>query len=582
MIKLYKIIVLFGLILFAGGCKNSDFNEFNFEENNFVIAQVDSSTNIMASDLYKRLMKSKVLKEGGYLDSSTYFDTLFRIVVESVASVEAWNVRVEDDWEQYRRFKDEFQQLYVNYLFDKIIIEPIDIDTPQVTEYYQSHLNDFKLPQQFRASHLMISAEGLRYGEDSAAYKDFSDEQLDSISQSLLTKYRGMIDSVTTFGDLAFQYSMHRGSGEKFGDLGYFQRRTYASEFEAVVCTLGIGDVSYPFKTRDGWHLAQLTDFIDSTTLPLDTVYEKAYNQLLTNIAREKSIQFIDSINSSARFEFNDSVLKIPATVVPDTVWAAIVNERDTIDFFGLSEFLFDYKKALRLDSLTLDDIKTGLKRKAGPIIIMQAGDELGYADDSAIVAQRKELYHRYAKRIIGLKSFDPGYTPDDSLIEDYYNRNIEKYIIKKPVNVQHIIVEDSIFGEFLRDQALSGVDFLDLAKEHYPGAEEIRVAAADLGYIGPNEMPGEFYKMALRTAKGDVSHPVKTEWGYHIIHVVDKQLNKTLEEVHHQIAGVLRKEHQKEIRKKWRQDLMNGHTVTYYLDKLKKLKLPPFAERKQ
>ncbi len=582
MINLYKIIILAGLILFIGGCKKSDFSEINIEENDFVIVQIDSGTDIMASDLYKRLMNSRVLKEGGYLDSSTYFDTLYGIVIDSVASIEAKNVRVEDDWGQYRRFKEEFKQLYVNYLFNKIIIEPIELDTPQVAEYYQNNLHNFTQPQQFRVSHLMVSAEGLRYGEDSAAYKDYSDEQLDSISQSLLEKYREMIDSTTTFGDLAFQYSMHRGSGEIFGDLGYFQKNTYSSEFEAVICTLGVNDVSYPFETRDGWHLAQLTDFIDSITLPLDTVYEQAYNQLLTDKARERSIQFIDSINNVAEFKFNDSALKIPATIVSDTVWAAIVNNRDTVDFFGLADFLHDYKKAARLDTLTLDDIKLGLKRKAGQIIITQAGDDLGYNNDSAITAQRTRLYHRYARRIIGSKSTDPGYSPDKSQIEDYYNRNIEDYIIKKPVNVQHIIVKDSIFGEFLRDQALSGIDFLDLAEKHYPGAEEIRVAAADLGYIGPDEMPDEFYKMALRTGKGAISHPVKTEWGYHIIHVVDKQLNKTLEQVENLIARVLKKEHQKEVRDKWQQDLMSGHTVIYYLDKLKKLELPPFAERKQ
>ncbi|MCP4705351.1 MAG: hypothetical protein GY865_12135, partial [candidate division Zixibacteria bacterium] len=163
---------------------------------------------------------------------------------------------------------------------------------------------------------------------------------------------------------------------------------------------------------------------------------------------------------------------------------------------------------------------------------------------------------------------------------EAYYNENIDEFIIKKPVNVQHIIVEDSIFGEFLRDQAISGVDFLDLAKEHYPGAEEIRVAAADLGYIGKGEMPDEFFNAAMRTGKGTVSHPVKTEWGYHIIYVVDKQINKTLEQVHSKISSHLRKQHQIEVRKNWQQDLMSGHNITYYLDTLKRLKLPPNVER--
>ncbi len=582
MSNLLKIIVLAGLLLSFWGCKKSDFSEINIEENDFVIAQVDSNTNIMASELYKRLVQSDFLLEGGYLDSSTYFDTLFSIVIDSISSLEAWNVRVEDDYGQYRRFKNDFQNIYVNYLFNKIIIDPIKIDTPQVAEYYQSNLNNFKQPQQFRVSHLMVSAKGLRYGEDSTLYKDFTDEELDSISQSLLTDFRTKIDSTTTFGDLAYQYSMHRGSGEIYGDLGYFQRKTYASEFEAVVCTLGVGDVSGPFETRDGWHLAQLTDFIDSTTLSLDTVYQQAYNQLLNNMARDASIKFIDSIGSAAEFEFNDSALKITDSVVPDTVWAAIVNSRDTIDFFGLADFFFDYKKSVRLDSLTFDDLKLGLKRKAGQILIMQAGDDFGFNNDSAIFNQRKELYHKYARRIVGSKSTDPGYNPTESQIEEYYNQHIDEYILKKPVNVQHIIVEDSIFGEFLRDQAMSGVDFLELAKENYPGAEEIRVAAADLGFIGEGEMPDEFYKLALRTGKGTVSHPVKTEWGYHIIYVVDKQINKTLEQVRNQISTTLRQEHQKETRKKWQQDLLSRHKVTYYLDSLKKLKLPPDAERKQ
>ncbi len=582
MSNLLRIIILAGLILSFWGCKKSDFSEINIEENDFVIAQIDSNTNIMASELYKRLMQSDLLREGGYLDSSTYFDTLFGVVIDSISSLEAWSVRVEDDYGQYRRFKDEFQAIYVDYLFRKIIIDPIKIDTLQVAEYYQNNLNNFKQLQQFRVSHLMVSPEGLRYGEDSATYKDFTDEELDSISQSLLTEYRTKIDSTTTFGDLAYQYSMHRGSGEIYGDLGYFQRKTYATEFEAAVCTLGVDDVSQPFETRDGWHLAQLTDFIDSTTLPLDTVYQQAYNQLLNNLARDASIKFIDSIRTIAEFEFNDSALKATAGSVPDSVWAVTVNNRDTIDFFGLTDYLFDYKRAAGLDSLTFDDLKLGLKRKAGQLLITQAGDDLGVNNDSTMVLARKELYHKFARRKIGSKSTDVGYNPAESQIEEYYNQHIEEYILKKPVNVQHIIVKDSIFGEFLRDQAMSGVDFLELARENYPGAEEIRVAAADLGFIGEGEMPDEFYKLALRTGKGTVSHPVKTEWGYHIIYVVDKQMNKTLDQVRNQISATLRQEHQSETRKKWQQDLLSKHDVTYYLDTIKKLKLPPVAERKQ
>ena len=116
-------IVLAGVLLSFWGCKKSDFTEVNIEENDFIIAQIDSSTNVMASELYKRLVNSELLNDGGYLDSSTYFDTLNSIVIDSISSLEAWNVRVEDEYVQYRRYKNDYQRLYVDYLFNKIIIE---------------------------------------------------------------------------------------------------------------------------------------------------------------------------------------------------------------------------------------------------------------------------------------------------------------------------------------------------------------------------------------------------------------------------------------------------------------------------
>jgi hypothetical protein len=234
----------------------------------------------------------------------------------------------------------------------------------------------------------------------------------------------------------------------------------------------------------------------------------------------------------------------------------------------------------MNVDSLAIDDKKEALKMRANPILIMQLGDAYGYNEHPDMVSERRRLHHHYSSIHLGRQGLDLGYKPDDSLVEDYYQRHIDDYIVQKPVSVQHIIVKDSVFGEFLRDQALSGIDFLDLAQEHYPGAEEIRVAAADLGFIGPNEMPEEFFKMAMRTPIGGVSHPVKTEWGYHIIHVVDKQLNQTLEQVRYDIVKILKRKHAEDVRNRWLDEIMSRHNIEYHLQPLKKLQLPPKDER--
>jgi len=69
------------------------------------------------------------------------------------------------------------------------------------------------------------------------------------------------------------------------------------------------------------------------------------------------------------------------------------------------------------------------------------------------------------------------------------YEYNIDDYTFEKPLTVQHIIVDDSVTGEFIRDQANSGVDFLDLAETFYPGEPSLRRELAQLGKIGPNDV---------------------------------------------------------------------------------------------
>ena len=150
-------------VIVTGGCRKSGLTPEQIEKNDFVIATVDSDTEIMASDLYHRLAKSDILKEGGYLDSTTYIDTLREIVVDSIVSVEARNFDLSSELLYYRKYKQKYQDVYVKFLFDRIILDSIQIDSAMVDSFYQANQEIFTVPEQFRASHILISAEGLRY-----------------------------------------------------------------------------------------------------------------------------------------------------------------------------------------------------------------------------------------------------------------------------------------------------------------------------------------------------------------------------------------------------------------------------------
>ena len=74
--------------------------------------------------------------------------------------------------------------------------------------------------------------------------------------------------------------------------------------------------------------------------------------------------------------------------------------------------------------------------------------------------------------------------------------------------------------------QLKKGADFATLAKEKSkdPGAAE----GGDLGYFTKDQMVPEFADVAFKLDKGQISDPVKTQFGWHIIKVEDKRTKPT------------------------------------------------------
>ncbi|MEW5923773.1 MAG: peptidylprolyl isomerase [Candidatus Zixiibacteriota bacterium] len=573
-----SIIVLFLLItvIFSvNGCKVDSLTRDDIAANDFPIAIIDSNTPVMASSLYGRMAQSDLLENGGYLDSALYFDTLNAIIFDSLISLEADKVDLKNDPALYRNFFMLYKNFYLKYLYQHIILDQIPTDSSLIVEYYKSHPDVFYYREQVRARHLVISAPGLKYGKDSLQYKDYSMEQLDSLAREKVYSLKSQIDSGADLGNLAYDYSVHRESGKQMGELGYFFRHTYNTVFDSVAFALPEGDISDPFKSPDGWHILQVIDHIDSGLADLTPeIYEQATQGYLAEQSRGIYEHFMDSIFTAAKIVFNDVALSGVLHEVPDTTWAAVINGIDTITFYRLPDYLHQYKSSVGRDSVDLPLIHDMLIYRSIEYVLMQAGDNLGFVNDPDVVKERHGIYEKYARIFVMKGSRDEDYQPPDSLIEQYYNDHADEYVVEKPIYVQHIIVDDSLFGEFLRDQALSGMDFLELARENYPGAEEIRVAAADLGYIGPNEMPEAFYLQAMVTPVNGISHPVKTEYGYHIIKVKDKLYNRSLEQMRPTIMSELVKKHAVEFREQWIKDIFARHKIEYYLDKVKKLEL--------
>jgi peptidyl-prolyl cis-trans isomerase D len=133
--------------------------------------------------------------------------------------------------------------------------------------------------------------------------------------------------------------------------------------------------------------------------------------------------------------------------------------------------------------------------------------------------------------------------------IERAYNANIEQYSTPEQIRASHILLktegkDDAAVkaqAEELLKQARAGADFADLAKKNSEDEGSAK-NGGDLDYFRRGRMVPEFEQVAFSLEPGQISEPVKTSFGYHIIKLVDKKPGTTrpLAEVRQQISDQL------------------------------------------
>jgi foldase protein PrsA len=83
-------------------------------------------------------------------------------------------------------------------------------------------------------------------------------------------------------------------------------------------------------------------------------------------------------------------------------------------------------------------------------------------------------------------------------------------------VSARHILVNSESQANELKDRIDSGEFFEVLAKEYSKDGSAAR--GRDLGSFGPGRMVKPFEEAAFDLKPGEVSAPVKTQFGYHLI----------------------------------------------------------------
>ena len=167
-----------------------------------------------------------------------------------------------------------------------------------------------------------------------------------------------------------------------------------------------------------------------------------------------------------------------------------------------------------------------------------------GHKDDFKIPEKRKIRYVLLDVEAMRAKVVVP---PAD--IEKAYNSSIEQYTTPEQVRASHILLKTEgktdadvkAKAEAILKQAKAGADFAELAKKNSEDESNAK-NGGDLDYFGRGRMVPEFDQAVFAMQPGQISDLVKTQYGYHIIKLVDKKnaATRSLAEVRQQLTDQL------------------------------------------
>lgn len=118
----------------------------------------------------------------------------------------------------------------------------------------------------------------LKEGEDMASLQDRINEVMDGLAKGM------------DFGELAAMYSEGPAAKQR-GQLGLIPKSQLAGEFLAVLSTMKPGEVSPPFRTRQGVHILKLTSRKDASDAVRERLFEKEYRSWLKELRAKAFIE---------------------------------------------------------------------------------------------------------------------------------------------------------------------------------------------------------------------------------------------------------------------------------------------------
>jgi peptidyl-prolyl cis-trans isomerase C len=195
-----------------------------------------------------------------------------------------------EQWKEARQFDRE---IGLQKLAELEGLGTADVNEAEALEYYNQNPS-YKIPEQVRASHILITPEkgpGIDPEAADVAAKEKAEQLLEQIKAG------------ADFAQLAKENS-DCPSASKGGDLGLKRREAWVKPFSDAAFALQPGQVSDVVKTQYGYHIIKVTDRREPSEIPFDNVKENIIQTLKTQKEAELRSRCVELLRKNAEIVY--------------------------------------------------------------------------------------------------------------------------------------------------------------------------------------------------------------------------------------------------------------------------------------
>ena len=211
-------------------------------------------------------------------------DLLEQLIIQVLLIQNAENLGIKDDPEVAFQIKNATEQILIQYLIDKEIVENTELSEEEIGTYYEENKENYWKEEAVHALNILTETE---------------EQAIDVLKE---------LNEGKDFSVLAQEISIAT-SASKGGDIGLISKGTLTPEIEDHLFVLTSGDISDIIPSEKGFHIFKIVDKFPAHYIELDEIREEISYQLLPQKQQEAFDQYLKDIEDRATIVKNlDSI----------------------------------------------------------------------------------------------------------------------------------------------------------------------------------------------------------------------------------------------------------------------------------